>query len=56
MGLISQCIFGSTLSHTRRSDPLEKREENSVDIMAKVAYIQVLCPRLHRLAKKNEIF
>ena len=27
MGQIGQCIFGSALSHTRRSDPLEKKEK-----------------------------
>ena len=49
MGQIGQCIFGSGLSHTRRSDPFEKREENSVDILAKVACGQVSSPRLCRL-------
>ena len=29
-----QCIFDSALSHTRRSNASEKREENSVDILA----------------------
>ena len=27
MGQIGQCIFGSALSHTRRSDPLEKKRK-----------------------------
>ena len=30
MGHSGHCILGSVLSHTRRSDPLKKREENSV--------------------------
>ena len=44
-----QCIFDSALSHTRRSDATEKREEKSVDILAKFACGQVLSPRLYRL-------
>ena len=49
MGQIGQCIFRLALSHTRRSDTLEKREENSVDILAKFACGQVSSPRLCRL-------
>ena len=30
MRQIGKCIFDSALSHTRRSDALEKKEENSV--------------------------
>ena len=48
-----QWIFDSALSHTRRPDPSEKREEKSVvalcTLWTKFACRQVSSPRLYRL-------
>ena len=45
--------FDSALSHTRRSDASEKREENSVQLLDVFAYGQVSSPRLYRLIVLN---
>ena len=47
MGQIDQCIFGSVILVARTR--WKKREENSVDILAKFACGQVWSPRLYRL-------
>ena len=52
MGQIGQCSLRLALSHTRRLDTLEKKEQKIAwDILAKFACGQVLSPRLCRLNK-----
>ena len=48
------CIFDSVLSHTCRSDASEKREENSVENLAKFACAQNLSRRLYRLSSTQQ--
>ena len=46
---VDATIFDSALSHTRRSDASEKREEKSVSTFGHFASGQVSSPRMHLL-------
>ena len=50
MGQIGQCIFGSALSHSRRSDPLEKKKKIGCPLLNVSACGRVLSPRLYRFS------
>ena len=43
----------AALSHTRRSDASDRKEENNLDILAKFACGQVSSPRLYRLSSPS---
>ena len=52
---VDASIFHSALSHTRRSEASEKREENSVSTFGRFACEQVSSPRLYRFSRSGKV-